>query len=118
MEKNFATMRCMLSGDGENEPNADQVTQLAQEICKEDVISLLVHKLPILGWEVSNFRSTLSCFFKTDFSQWCSVFDADAEGFGALLVYIVEAEGRLGVLLPAIHRKSFGITRFSCGVVS
>ncbi|KAK7835166.1 calcium-binding protein 39 [Quercus suber] len=33
------------------EPNADQVTQLAQEICKEDVISLLVHKLPILGWE-------------------------------------------------------------------
>ncbi|XP_065617052.1 uncharacterized protein LOC112033796 isoform X1 [Quercus suber] len=51
VEKNFATMRCMLSGDGENEPNADQVTQLAQEICKEDVISLLVHKLPILGWE-------------------------------------------------------------------
>ncbi|KAK7835165.1 putative mo25-like protein [Quercus suber] len=44
-------MRCMLSGDGENEPNADQVTQLAQEICKEDVISLLVQKLPILGWE-------------------------------------------------------------------
>ena len=58
-------MRCMLSGDGENEPNADQVTQLAQEICKEDVIALLVHKLPILGWEVSNFRSTLSCFFLT-----------------------------------------------------
>jgi len=51
VEKNFATMRCMLSGDGENEPNADQVTQLAQEICKEDVIALLVHKLPILGWE-------------------------------------------------------------------
>ncbi|XP_050240329.1 uncharacterized protein LOC126689247 isoform X2 [Quercus robur] len=51
VEKNFATMRCVLSGDGENEPNADQVTQLAQEICKEDVISLLVHKLPILGWE-------------------------------------------------------------------
>ncbi|KAM3707499.1 hypothetical protein ACB098_02G031300 [Castanea mollissima] len=51
VEKNFATMRCMLSGDGENEPNADQVTQLALEICKEDVISLLVHKLPILGWE-------------------------------------------------------------------
>ena len=58
VEKNFGTMRCMLSGDGEAEPNIDQVIQLAQEICKEDVIALLIHKLPILGWEVS------LCFFK------------------------------------------------------
>ncbi|KAH9765423.1 protein mo25 [Citrus sinensis] len=51
IEKNFVTMRCMLSGDGEVEPNADQVLQLATEVCKEDVLILLVHKLPILGWE-------------------------------------------------------------------
>ncbi|XVE65719.1 hypothetical protein DITRI_Ditri08aG0022100 [Diplodiscus trichospermus] len=51
IEKNFVTMRCMLSGDGEVEPTADQVLQLALEICKEDVISLVIHKLPILGWE-------------------------------------------------------------------
>lgn len=54
VEKNFATMRCMILGDGEVEPNAEQVSQLAEEICKEDVISLLIHKLSILGWEVSN----------------------------------------------------------------
>ncbi|KAG8483249.1 hypothetical protein CXB51_022190 [Gossypium anomalum] len=53
VEKNFVTMRCMLSGDGEVEPNVEQVSQLALEISKEDVISLVVHKLPILGWEVS-----------------------------------------------------------------
>lgn len=47
-------MRTMLSGDGETEPNADQIAQLTLEICKEDVISLLFHKLPTLGWEVSN----------------------------------------------------------------
>ncbi|KAB2065061.1 hypothetical protein ES319_A09G064800v1 [Gossypium barbadense] len=51
VEKNFVTMRCMLSGDGEVEPNVEQVSQLALEISKEDVISLVVHKLPILGWE-------------------------------------------------------------------
>ncbi|XP_028796322.1 calcium-binding protein 39 isoform X2 [Neltuma alba] len=51
VEKNFATMRCMLSGDGESEPNMDQVTQLVDEVCKEDVIDLLIHKLPTLGWE-------------------------------------------------------------------
>ncbi|KAK3189870.1 hypothetical protein Dsin_029431 [Dipteronia sinensis] len=51
VEKNFATMRCMLSGDGEVEPNPEQVSQLASEVCKEDVLSLLIHKLPILGWD-------------------------------------------------------------------
>eukprot|EP00262_Sarcandra_glabra_P013217 TRINITY_DN3621_c0_g1_i2.p1 TRINITY_DN3621_c0_g1~~TRINITY_DN3621_c0_g1_i2.p1 ORF type:complete len:341 (+),score=57.23 TRINITY_DN3621_c0_g1_i2:113-1135(+) len=51
VEKNFLSMRQMLSGDGEVEPNADQVSQLALEICKEDVLSLFVYKLPILGWE-------------------------------------------------------------------
>ena len=54
VEKNFAIMRCMLLGDGEVEPNAEQVSQLAEEICKEDVISLLIHKLSILGWDVSS----------------------------------------------------------------
>ena len=44
----------MLLGDGEVEPNAEQVSQLAEEICKEDVISLLIHKLSILGWDVSS----------------------------------------------------------------
>ncbi|KAL3812738.1 hypothetical protein ACJIZ3_014006 [Penstemon smallii] len=51
VEKNIVTMKTMLSGDGEVEPSADQITQLTLEICNEDVISLLIHKLPILGWE-------------------------------------------------------------------
>ncbi|OIV95877.1 hypothetical protein TanjilG_06853 [Lupinus angustifolius] len=51
IEKNFATMRTMLSGDGESEPNSDQISQLVEEICREDVLTLLIHKLPILGWE-------------------------------------------------------------------
>lgn len=59
VEKNFSVMRCMLSGDGEVEPNAEQVSQLAEEICKEDVISLLIHKLSLLGWEVSNDKVVL-----------------------------------------------------------
>ncbi|GAU20072.1 hypothetical protein TSUD_381640 [Trifolium subterraneum] len=44
-------MRTMLSGDGESEPNLDQVSQLVEEICKEDVLTLIIHQLPILGWE-------------------------------------------------------------------
>ncbi|KAB1214149.1 Calcium-binding protein 39-like [Morella rubra] len=51
VEKNFGTMRCVLCGDGETEPSMDQVTLLVQEICKEDVIALMIHKLAILGWE-------------------------------------------------------------------
>ncbi|XP_058077861.1 uncharacterized protein LOC131226158 isoform X3 [Magnolia sinica] len=51
VEKNFLAMRLMLSGDGEAEPNEDQVSQFTLEICKEDVLSLFVHMLPIFGWE-------------------------------------------------------------------
>lgn len=53
VEKNLAAMRCMLCGDGEVEPNLDQVSQLVLEVCKEDVLALVIHKLPNLGWEVS-----------------------------------------------------------------
>lgn len=51
VEKNFATMRVMLSGDGEVEPNPDQIAQLTLEICKEDGLTLLMDKLPLLKWE-------------------------------------------------------------------
>ncbi|KAI3817925.1 hypothetical protein L1987_11725 [Smallanthus sonchifolius] len=49
VEKNFGAMKVMLLGDGEVEPNVDQITQLALEICKEDVIALFFQKLSILG---------------------------------------------------------------------
>lgn len=53
VEKNIATMRQVLSGDGDAEPNPEQVSKLALDICKEDVLSLLVQNLPTLGWKVS-----------------------------------------------------------------
>lgn len=52
VEKNFATLRVMLSGDGEVEPNPDQIAQLTLEFCKEDGLTLLMDKLPLLKWEV------------------------------------------------------------------
>lgn len=48
-------MRCMISGDGEVEPNPEQISQLALEVCKEDVIALIILNLHVLGWEVSIF---------------------------------------------------------------
>lgn len=68
VEKNFSSLRGMLSGDGEAEPNADQAVQLALEFCKEDVISLVIHKLHILGWEVSQrfqFVSLCVCLIES-----------------------------------------------------
>ena len=54
VEKNIATMRQVLSGDGDAEPNPEQASRLALDICKEDVLSLLVQNLPTLGWKVSS----------------------------------------------------------------
>ncbi|CAN0856194.1 Calcium-binding protein 39 [Linum grandiflorum] len=50
VEKNLVSMRYMLSGDGEVEPNMEQVSQLAVEVCNEDVLTLMVHELLNLGW--------------------------------------------------------------------
>ncbi|RLN34550.1 calcium-binding protein 39-like [Panicum miliaceum] len=50
-EKNILTLRHTLSGDGEVEPNQEQVLQITLEICKEGVLSLFVQNLPSLGWE-------------------------------------------------------------------
>ncbi|CAL5084386.1 unnamed protein product [Urochloa decumbens] len=50
-EKNILTLRHTLSGDGEVEPNQEQVLQVALEICKEGVLSLFIQNLPSLGWE-------------------------------------------------------------------
>lgn len=47
----------MLSGDGEVEPNQDQIAQLTLEFCKEDGLTLLMDKLPLLKWEVGDNNS-------------------------------------------------------------
>ncbi|KAL6838266.1 hypothetical protein ACP4OV_031938 [Aristida adscensionis] len=52
VEKNISSLRLLVSGDGEVEPNEDQVLQITLEICKEDVISLFIQNLPSLGWGV------------------------------------------------------------------
>ncbi|CAK7332953.1 unnamed protein product [Dovyalis caffra] len=75
VEKNFVTLRCMLSGDGEVEPNMDQVSQLALEVCKEDVLALMIHKLPNLGWEArKDLVHCWSILLKQQVdSRYCSV---------------------------------------------
>ncbi|XP_019156948.1 PREDICTED: calcium-binding protein 39 [Ipomoea nil] len=50
-EKNIMSMKVMLLGDGESEPNPDQVSQLTIEVCNEDAIALFFHQLTVLGWE-------------------------------------------------------------------
>ncbi|KAL3502368.1 hypothetical protein ACH5RR_036817 [Cinchona calisaya] len=72
VEKNIMTMRVMLSGDGEVEPNSDQAVQMAIEICNEDVIALFIHKLPILGWEArKNLVHCWSILLKQNVDSIC-----------------------------------------------
>ncbi|KAF2311042.1 hypothetical protein GH714_019266 [Hevea brasiliensis] len=64
----------MLCGDGEVEPNIDQVSQLVLEVCKEDVLALVIHKLPNLGWERERIFHCWSVLLKQKVdSKYCSV---------------------------------------------
>lgn len=45
-------MKAILYGDGENEPQAEQVAQLAQEVYNQDVLQLLVLNIWRFDFEV------------------------------------------------------------------
>ncbi|XP_078435741.1 mo25 family protein [Wolffia australiana] len=51
VDKIIVTMRHFLSGDGDLEPNQEQISQFVQEICKEDILSLFAFKLPVISWD-------------------------------------------------------------------
>ncbi|KAH7666938.1 Mo25-like protein [Dioscorea alata] len=51
VEKNILSMKQLLSGNGEAELDPNQVSQVAVEVCKDDLLSLFVLKLPTLGWQ-------------------------------------------------------------------
>ena len=120
VEKNFGIMRCMLVGDGETEANTEQVSQLVFEICKEDVLALLVHKLPILGWEVSygHFSHAVWHIWNIYCARWHGVFNTGKKRFGPLLVHLIEAKGWGHFLLRTIHWEPLWVARLSCCEVS
>ncbi|KEH17676.1 hypothetical protein MtrunA17_Chr4g0020191 [Medicago truncatula] len=67
VEKNFGTMRTMLSENGiySESLNLDRVSQFVEEICKADVLTLVIQKLPILGWQArKDLVHCWSIFFK------------------------------------------------------
>jgi len=74
VEKNISSLRLLIYGDGEVEPNQEQVLQITLEICKEDVISLIIQNLPSLGWGVRKDLVLCWCIFlrqKVDETYCC-----------------------------------------------
>ncbi|KAK4283584.1 hypothetical protein QN277_000520 [Acacia crassicarpa] len=104
VEKNFVTMRCMLSGDGESEPNVDQVTQLVDEFCKEDVIDLLIHKLPTLGWEAR--KDLVHC--------WSILLKQQVDSKYCCVEYIEQHTELLDFLVVCYDNKDIALT---CGLM-
>lgn len=81
VDKNLVAMKHMLLGEGDAEPNPEQVSLLTVEACKDDFLELLVQKLPSLGWDV-RFLSSFLVFFLLPVAQcipfsstlpWCDL---------------------------------------------
>ncbi|KAK7303199.1 hypothetical protein RJT34_14101 [Clitoria ternatea] len=104
VEKNFVTMRTMLSGDGESEPNLDQVSLLVEEICKEDVLTLLIHKLPILGWEAR--KDLVHC--------WSILLKHKVDSNYCCVEYIEHHNELLDTLVVCYDNKEIAL---SCGIM-
>ncbi|KAK1278719.1 putative MO25-like protein [Acorus gramineus] len=96
VEKNFLAMRQLLCVDGEVEPNADHVSLFTLEICKEDVLSLFVHKLPLLGWDAR--KDLVHC--------WCILLRQIVGSIYCCLDYL-ESHSELLDFLVVCYGKTF-----------
>lgn len=123
------SMKVMLLGDGESEPNPDQVSQLTIEVCNEDAIALFFHQLPVLGWEVSYSPSYWEVkFFRRKFTPYslqlmhlannCYILCLGKKEFSSLLVHNVETKSWWLIMLCEVHGKPLGVARLSCCLVS
>lgn len=99
VEKNVMAMRVMLSGDGEAEPNHDQVSQLAFEICNEDIISLFIHKLPILLWEAR--KNLVHC--------WCVLLKHQVDSVSCCVQYVENHLELLDYLVVCYDNKEIAL---------
>ncbi|XP_010279067.1 PREDICTED: calcium-binding protein 39 [Nelumbo nucifera] len=104
VDKNILAMKQMLSGDGEVEPNMDQISQFTFEICKEDVFGLLVLKLPILGWEAR--KDLVHC--------WCILLKQMVGSSYCCAEYIENHPELLDFLVTSYDNKDVALT---CGIM-
>nr|CAD1833845.1 unnamed protein product [Ananas comosus var. bracteatus] len=102
VEKNIVSLRQILSGDGESEPSQEQIQQLALEICKEDVLSLFVQKLPTLGWEAR----------KDLVHSWCILLRQQVNSSYCCVEYIENHLDLLDFLVVCYNNKEIAL---NCG---
>ncbi|XP_039828722.1 putative MO25-like protein At4g17270 isoform X2 [Panicum virgatum] len=113
VEKNIASLRLLISGDGEVEPNQEQVLQITIEICKEDIISLFVQNLPSLGWTyIENHLELLDflvgCYKNLDIALNCGNMLRECIKYPTLAKYILES-GSFELFFEYVELPNFDI---------
>ncbi|CAL4930905.1 unnamed protein product [Urochloa decumbens] len=113
VEKNISSLRLLISGDGEVEPNQEQVLQITLEICNEDVISLFVQNLPSLGWTyIENHMELLDflvgCYKNLDIALNCGHMLRECIKYPTLAKYILES-GSFELFFEYVELPNFDI---------
>ncbi|CAL4922757.1 unnamed protein product [Urochloa decumbens] len=113
VEKNISSLRLLISGDGEVEPNQEQVLQITLEICNEDVISLFVQNLPSLGWTyIENHMELLDflvgCYKNLDIALNCGNMLRECIKYPTLAKYILES-GSFELFFEYVELPNFDI---------
>ncbi|KAL3683077.1 hypothetical protein R1sor_001099 [Riccia sorocarpa] len=102
VDKNLVAMKHMLLGEGDAEPNPEQVSQLTFEACKDDFLELLVQKLPSLGWEAR----------KDTVNIWCTVLRQSVAGRHYGLEFLEKHTELLDFLVSCYETKEIAL---NCG---
>ncbi|KAL2611805.1 hypothetical protein R1flu_023497 [Riccia fluitans] len=102
VDKNLVAMKHMLMGEGDAEPNPEQVSQLTFEACKDDFLELLVQKLPSLGWDAR----------KDSVNIWCTLLRQNIGGRQYGLEFIEKHAELLDFLVSCYETKEIAL---NCG---
>ncbi|BBN16066.1 calcium binding protein 39 [Marchantia polymorpha subsp. ruderalis] len=102
VDKNLVAMKHMLLGEGDAEPNPEQVSLLTVEACKDDFLELLVQKLPSLGWDAR----------KDSVNIWCTLLRQNVGGRQSGLEFIEKHTELLDFLVSCYETKEIAL---NCG---
>ncbi|CAM6121586.1 unnamed protein product [Calypogeia fissa] len=102
VDKNLVAMKHMLLGEGDAEPNPEQVSQLTVEACKDDFLELLVQKLPTLGWDAR----------KDSVNIWCTLLRQTVGGKQLCLELIEQHTELIDFLVSCYETKEIAL---NCG---
>lgn len=106
MSKNLASLKEVLSGTGDKEPQTEAVAQLAQELYNTDLLICLIANLQRIDFEVGRLGLRSTCHDRRNSASTSVLFFTGKEGCGSSVQQHRETSDRRPLADGRIHQRA------------